>query len=275
MVRRRAFLNNDFIAESKNFVCVRMNPWLDQVNVNRITSMLGRHQNTAIALVRPDARGVAVDDFPTTDDCYWQMYVRGRAAKTIETVEGADQITGVMGELARSVTLKPGAEEGLPLLPVHPDIVQTLNLGACDGRMVVAEVDGVELIEPKLRALVFDDELAGTAHYVRMSAEDWQKAIDAGLIKVDESLGKTGVFIVMPEPFGLWGQVLTHVPVDATSEDLRTCMTDGLTRFRHEFHKEDRSKHLLMGRRDNFLWNEYNPTVAAAQAQQSDKASDM
>lgn len=235
-----------------------MNAWLDEVNVERCTGLLGRHQNTAMAIVAPDADGVSVDSFPVRKDCHWLLYDKPVDSKEINTVTGAHELLPAMVELFETLDLEP-EPVGSPILPVHADIVQVLNFGACDSRMVVIQVEGEQTLEPKLRELVFHEDFLGTAHYARASAEQWQLAIDDGLIELDPSLPKTGLFVLEPEPFGRWGEVLSHATVEATPQELHACLSEGLHEFRQHFHKLDRSKHFLVGRRESIRWTEYKP----------------
>ncbi len=273
-MRRRVFLSPEFSSLSEQFVCVRMNAWLDELNVKRTRHMLGWHQNTAIALVHPDAECVSVDSFPGVDDCYWQMYnsmeSQLRDHKEDESAQGARELLPAMTELAKLVQRTPAAADELPRLPVHPDLTQVFNLAACDSRMVVVQVDGVKDIEPHLRALVWDKELLGTAHYVRASAQEWREAIEAGQVLTEGPTADTGLFTLMPDTFGRGGEVLTYARNGASYDELRASMLSGLADFRANFKKLCRSEHFLVGLHDKIFWQEYGGAMVASSRMSED-----
>lgn len=257
MMRRRVFLSDPFIQLAEHFVCVRMNAWLDEVNVERTRTILGWHQNTALALVSSEAPGVSIDSFPSTDQCEWQLYAHDEGTKEGETELGAASIIPAMEALARQHAPTVKNQDGPPRLPVHPDLTQTLNLAACDSRMVIVQVDGEDAIEPTLRRLIFDDAFSGTAHCVRATAEEWRAAIAVGQIEAPDDAPDAGLFAVMPEGFGRTGQVLASAPLGADDQALRACLDEGLASFREGFRKLSRSEHFLVGLRDQTFWNEY------------------
>ncbi len=271
-MRRRVFLNQSFIAESRHFVCVRLNAWQDKRNVERIVRLQGVHQNSCLALVPPDAPGVAVDSFPTAKECAWgPLDFNGSDGSSPweEVGRHLRSLPDAMRTLAQEHPARPAAGSR-PVLPVFPDLTQVLNIAACDCRAVivaVADESDMAALDHLLVGAIAAPHVVGRAHVVRATPAEWRVALDSGQIVAapDDATGGAiatdipGIFVVGPEPYGLHGTLLARIDSAHSPADLLATLHDGLDRFAASFHKLDRSSHIIEGRRDGKRWKEFQP----------------
>lgn len=264
-MRRRAFLDQTVIALSRAFVCVRLNAWADERNVERIVGLQGAHQNSCLALLAPDARGVASDDFPKREACAWgPLDFNGldKGSPWEEVGHRLEWLPRAMAKLLREYPPKPEAATTRPILPVFPDLAQSLNFAACDSIAVVVEVaegEAVEALDTRLLALAEDPHLVGRSLTVRLTPAAWRAALADGTLASDAPCEDQGLFVVQPDAYGLVGTVIARAPGLPRVEDARRALHEGFDAFARSFHKKDRSSHIIEGRLSGVRWKEYKP----------------
>jgi hypothetical protein len=265
-VRRRAFLDQDVIDASRRFVCVRLNAWLDELHVERVVKLQGFHQNSALALLAPNANGLAPDDFPTADDCAWGPFdfKSPDDENPWETIQArAGWMLGAMNRLAADHPPRPESSGGRPVVPVFPSLEQALNMAACDSRAVLVAVGADKLVRPldtRLLAMMHDPAVAGRVHALRMTPEQWATALQDEHVLGEPRVEPSGVYVIAPDPYGQSGTVLARSPGLSPLEDVRRVVHEGLGVFSAEFRKKDRSSHIVEGRAQGVRWDEFDAT---------------
>ena len=137
---------------------------------------------------------------------------------------GADGpgLARIMNELSSRHPVKAKAASSLPRMPLIPDLVQAINLGAVDSRGVVALIQSQEsagALETYLTQLLFEEGIAGRVHATRVTSEAWREAQERGL--VGESGLRDGVVFLTPEVYGRTAEVGFELPLTARLPELR------------------------------------------------------
>jgi len=174
----------------------------------------------------------------------------------------AGMMLPAMERLAEDYPGKPDVDSEPPILPVFPNLTEVLNIAACDSRAVIALVtpeEDADQLERGLRTLAFEDRIAGRAHIVRMTRDEWASAIADELLDAGDNGNRAGVFVIGPDAYGRHGTVLAQAPGSANVDQLRAMLHHGLQEFSESFKKLDRSAHILEGKRNGVTWAKYKP----------------
>ncbi len=166
----------------------------------------------------------------------------------------------IMRELAAKYPLKEGAQEGLPVLPLMPNLTQAINMGATDARAVLAIVpppEGEDTLSVHLARLLFEPGIAGRVHAVRLNMTEWQEAISQG--QVTGGQPSPGLFFLAPETFGRTAEVQAQIPPTASETRIRGELLAALTEFHDTWNGLDRDAHMQQGAAQKIGWREWNP----------------
>lgn len=259
-------------------------------------------QNTVFCLFEPGAEGLAADDFPTEDSVFFgsrpgrrrpfipsfanlsdeeaQKLIReyrmaevghepdpevvARIAWEYKHVIDGHGLADVMNELTSRFDTVEGHEDDLPVLPLFPDLGQTINMAACDSRAVLALVvpeEGHQALEDQMARLAFTEGIAGRTHLCRVTTEEWAELRGSDVLS--GGTDEIGVRIISPDPYGLSGEVFAELPVVEDLEQAKTDLIAQLDEFRNVWSKSDRTTHLREGSKNGITWSEYDPDVDA------------
>lgn len=257
-------------------------------------------QNTVWAMFEPQAAGLSADSFPTEDVAHFgtragkrhpimpdlkvpmerlvKMIAKLRSDDTgdpnpdMQVVEriaweylnsrDGNEVAQIMRDLSAKHPAKPESRDQTPVLPVMPDLKQTIDIAAADSRaaILVVHADAVdEELERNLAQLAFEDGLAGRSHLVRLTAAEYAAAKARGQVHGGELA--SGVMLVAPRVFGLEGDVWSETPGHVGLSELRTWMHDALAKFHAKWRKPDRRTLLAEGSEKGIVWAEYNPDI--------------
>ena len=166
----------------------------------------------------------------------------------------------VMRDLVAAHPLKDGASESVPVLPVMPDLAQTINLCAADSRAVVALVlpkEGKDTMTAPLTRLLFEEGIAGRVHMVRMTEAEWAAAKASQTVRGSELA--SGVMFLHPNAFGRHAETQVEVPTTVDEAQLRRELSAALQHFHGTWRKGDRKAHLRQGVVEEAFWREWDP----------------
>lgn len=306
MLRRRVFLHPEIIAASRNFVNVRLNIWQNETNYNRLHTLIGAQYsgienrgNTAFAIFKPFAKGLAADSFPKEESIYYGSrvgrlypiclthlvprkkriaFIKQRRLEDLGETEvdpkllkrivwehengrDAPSVAKIMNELAARFPVLEGAAEASPTIPVMPNLIQAINFGAVDSRGVLA------LVEPSEGA---DSPMYG--HVAKLLFEEGIAGrIHAVRVKqfewiearekglIEGGTIASGLAFLRPETFGRNAEVQNEIAATADEAAMRVMLTGALRQFRETWQKLDRKAHLREGIDKQMTWYEYDP----------------
>jgi len=197
----RSFLSNeDVVAESRKFVCIRLATYEDAKEAEFLKNVyLGRSghmENTTFAILSPDGKRKLTSAGRGPFHAYRNAAQMAMGMKGIASQhEGADK--AALGDLQ---------------LPLMKNVELALNVASCDNLPVIITVaDAAERRQELNRALLpsaWSESLAGQFVYVSVADKKLLKPITG--VEIGE-----GILVVEPDQFGLSGAVLKQfAPAD-------------------------------------------------------------
>lgn len=262
-MRRRAFLDDEIIDLSREFVCLRLNAWRDDEAIARASRLQGTHQNSVLALIDPRSEAIRSGRFPEQDDCDWgpmAFYSTEGAPAWVGTAENVKELEPAMRDLLARCTERRAPESRA--LPVLADLDEGLNIAACDNRALIlsiaSEPDGS--VERELVPLAFAPALAGRAHFVRLAPSEFRAALESGRIERagDADPTSPGLAVVRPHAYGQTGTLCSWAPADSDAAQVQHAIQQGLRAFAEEFTKGDRSAHIIEGHKRQIFWDDHD-----------------
>ena len=167
----------------------------------------------------------------------------------------------IMNDLAANYPVKETAKDTLPVLPLLPNVIQAINMGATDSRAVLVLVPTPETaasMQRDMQKLLFEKGIIGRMHAVMATPAEWAELKAAG--KVIGSELEAGMIFLRPESFGQSADVQTEIPAGASIDVTRTALTDSLKVFKETWSKLDREQLLAKGIEEKVTWTEWDPT---------------
>jgi hypothetical protein len=161
--------------------------------------------------------------------------------------------------LERWLALYPGDDELAATerpLPYFATLHQALNVAACDARVLAVVLDPG--LEPLLRPLAWDPEFAGRLHFVAADADD------RALGRVYGATPGAGAFLVIPDEFGMEGDVSARLGADLSPEHIaaaaRTALRAYAARFEPRTVADKFQRHTEVGAPDWFYVSDSQAT---------------
>jgi hypothetical protein len=188
-------------------------------------------QNTSFALLDPSGKKIS----------------RGSRSPS-QTYGSAEKFAVALKELSDSYAKKAKPIEALPTVR---DLRLALNVAAADMRPLVV-VRGKNAAEAKkLQELVastaWSEEVIGTSHYVVLSEE----------VDYEGLRPKLGVTVIQPDPYGLGGEVLSHVAPGKDAKKLGASVAKGIAK--HSAESREHRDHVREARRKGITWESEIP----------------
>ncbi len=213
------------IGATRDFVCVRIDSYESQANQEIVRSYLrGRFENTAFCVLAPDGET--------------RLTRSGRGPH--HASRDFRDIAAIAARYRR---------EGDPADARVPDFNSfklALNVASADQRVLVlvaADGDRLEGAERRLRPLAWRGDIVGRFHY---DFEDRPEAWREALL---QPRGGEGIYLVKPGTFGLEGEVLAKLPIDAPVAEIGEAMAGANREFAAGTEKKVYSEHVREGRR--------------------------
>jgi hypothetical protein len=241
----RSFLSQpDVVAASRDFVCVRLTTYEDEVETAFSRSLfIGRSgdvENTTFVLLGPDGRK--------------RLTRVGRSTRGI--FSNAADMANSMREIASRYPVKPDAAASTPPLPITLDVRLGLDVAASDSLPLVVVVAADETtrtaMESRVAKWAWDREFIGRFTYATTATSKDLKGV-AG-VSVDR-----GVIIIAPDNFGQSGKVIAQLDAGAKDEQIANAMRSVLAN--HQQRMKSMREHRADGIRAGAFWEPRFPVT--------------
>lgn len=236
------FANKDFIATTRDFVCVRIETYEGSESEKLVRNVLnGRYANTSFCIFDPTGER--------------RLSNSGRSPSSL-TRRGRGGDAAVIAAMQRIANrANPKKDAGPALLPDANTFRQALNVASADQRLllVVTTEDEKqrEVLATNLRKVLAAEDLVGKFHVDQI--ED--QADSEGESKWREALGVKGkpqdLLIVRPGEFGLKGEVMQGLDAKASVTTIKKAVVDCNETFAASEKRKSHGKHVSKGLRNN------------------------
>lgn len=245
----RSFLTNeDVIAASRDFVCIRCATYEDAEEAEFLkwifTGRGGDLENTVFCILSPDAT---------------QKLIRG--ARGPMQFRGASDMAQQMQNIAADYP-RDGKSEALPQLK---NVRLGINVAACDNLPAVIVMsenkETLAELKDKLSPIAWNEKMAGMFIFCTTS--------DPSELEVIQGLkGSEGIAIVAPDAYGQKANVLHQLPSDATVDELQSAFAKVVAEFERPI--KSHQSHVRTGRKEGVEWETEIPVTdsQALKAQQ-------
>lgn len=194
-------------------------------------------ENTVFALLGPDGRT--------------KLCRSGRSpGMTFRSAPAfVDALTEITEEHAADVKRKAARTKVLPPLPTYKSFRIALNVASADSRplmvaLVEEEDDREEAVE-RLRTMAWGEEFIGRFHYAAV--------FDRAELEGIEDLPRgDGFLLIQPGAYGLEGEVLADLDLDARDKKLQAFFAEGIAAYQPA--TKDPRAHVRNGRRSGKSW---------------------
>ena len=246
------FASEEFIEFSRKLVCVRVETYENKATELIVRDLLGgRFANTAFVIYAPDGETKL-----SRSNRSPQRVLAGRGRRQSES-DGEDQ--RVIQELEQILAeYEPKGDKAETTLQDFDEFRQSLNVASSDQRLLVVisgKESQIESVSENIKQVMVDEEIIGRFHLdqVDVAAEkEWAKSIsDIG--------DTTGIFIIQAGEFGMDGKALSHLSLDATSEELKQAMLEANKTFADTEERKSYSDHVRKGRRQGIYFENEIP----------------
>ncbi len=227
------------VTASRDWVCIRPATYESEIEAAILKRLFrtrsGELENTVFALLDPNGKRIT----------------RGGRSPSFVFADAADMATEML-RIAKDFKPKKVARD----LPTIADVRLGLNVAACDNvPLVVAwakNAKGLPALRAKLAQAAWDTGIVGRAHYVIAHETEGQ----VGVSEVAEFEGKLGVYVVVPDAYGLEGRVLEYL---SSKKELAAGLREALGRY-EPVTKNDR-RHVREGKRKGLDWESELPVT--------------
>ena len=224
------FSDEKVIEASRKFVCVRIESYASEENQKIVRSYLnGRFANTAFCILAPDGEE--------------RLTRSGRGPRMAVSGDGEGFATE-LDKIADRYQMRGDAAEAA--VPDFPSFKLALNVSAADQRLLVLLAGNENQLRgagERLRSLAWDPMIQGRFNYDFDMTDDWKKTLSQG------NDAGAGIYLVMPDSFGLEGEVMKKLPLDAKSDAIRKALAEANSKFAKSTEKKVYSAHVSEGRR--------------------------
>lgn len=240
---RRFLSDQDVVAKSRDFVCVRLATYESAAEAEFLKSVFigrsGQLENTVFAILAPDGRTPLVRAGRSPDHSF----------------RGDDAPRAMAAAMEKFAAQYPAKNTDVRPLPYLADLRRAINVAACDIQalaIVSASTQAArEKIEATLAPMAWSKEFVGRLAYVSLAKGD-------DIAVVEDGGAKDGVLIVQPDTYGLKAKVLAR-DAGTDPESLARAMRGGLEKFVAE--TKDSQKHIQEGRRRGVYWKTEIPVT--------------
>ena len=256
----RSFLaDNDVIAASRKFVCIRLATYenaKENALLKTIFARGGNLENTVFALLTPDGKTALVRSGRSPVWAFGGVNGPGINAQPLPSIK---KMAGTLEAIALAYPGKGNVAKGPPPLPYLADLRLALNVTACDRQPLVAvfapDAGQRKKMEQELSRVAWSDQFIGQAQYVPVA--------DAKEFKVVKGLtAKAGFIVIQPGTFGLEGKVLGEIAAGTRAGELKNQLAKALGN--HKPSKLTYYEHRRAGAQAGKHWESKTPNTDGA-----------
>ncbi len=240
MLDRGPLSDAQVIATLRNFVCVRPLTYENKAEsdyLRKIFAPRGFLENTVFTIMDPEAK----------------KYL-ARPGRGPDTLYGDPDDKDFSLPKSLSAVAKPyKAAYPQSAFPSSGNTRYGLNVAACDYRpltLVVGSSEERDALKKKVASLAWTEKFWGTFAYAESQPTDMKQIKGAS--------GKSGVFFVQPDEYGVRGTVLTFSETTASTEELETAMDKALRAYKPRVFGDHR-EHLMKGMKAGIRWRSAIP----------------
>ena len=212
-------------------MCVRIDSYESEKHQQWVRRFLnGRFENSVFCVLSPDG-----DDWVTRASRGPEMVLGRNATEQIKTI-------------ARQY--KPKTDTRGAVVQDFHTFRQALNVASADQRVLVL-ISGPEKslkgLRESLKPVANNPKIVGRFHFDFDSSDVWTKAIQG-------EKGKAGIVVIRPGEFGMKGEVMAQLPLDASNENLLAALHKANQTFAATTEKKVYSQHVSKGRQQGIYF---------------------
>jgi hypothetical protein len=241
-VQNSLFSTQEFIKASRDFVCVRIETFENEQSEMLVRNILGGNlANTAFVILSPDG----TERLTASGRSPGMAMIQGRS----RTDTSGSQNVSIINQMQQIADRFAPQQDGLGVgLQDFHSLRQALNCAAADQRPLVVVHTGRadrSAVESKLKSLFEDEQIIGKFHLDfidRRVDRGWESTLNA-------KSQVPAILIVRPGQFGLEGQILKQVAVDANAALIKRSLLEANREYASVESRKDYEQHVRSGKR--------------------------
>ena len=236
---------------SRKFVCVRIETFENKESESLVKRVLGGQlANTAFAILNPDGTSKLTPGSRSPGMSLANKRTDTTGKDNKEIIRKLNRIAGdfeSVGEMSEAI-----------LQDFH-SLRQALNCASADQRLLVvinADDSERESIQSTLQNVFTNESVMGKFHLNFLNAEtdqNWQEVLSG----TEEG---AGIMLVRSGQFGVDGEVLARVAIDAGEDKIKAALLEANQEFASVEVRKDYDQHVRAGRRDGVEFENEIPT---------------
>ncbi len=249
----RSFLSNeDVIAASRDFVCIRLATYEDAEEAKYLRTIFTRRgdlENTVFAILAPDGKT--------------ELVRSGRGPKFRSPAQMAERMQHLVSANYRNAQKRRWSDRQLPAMK---SLELALNVASCDGLPALVAIGKTEAelneLREQLVPLAWNEQLGGQFVVATVDSSADLRPI-RGLDDVDSE----GVYLLEPDQFGLSGRVIAKI--DAGHESAEGQLKSALADFKPPV--KNHRQHVQAGYQLGLRWETAIPVTDKQAVQASSR----
>ena len=222
------FSNSDVIDATRKFVCVRIDSYESEENQEIVRSYLnGRFANTAFCILAPDGK---------------TRLLRGSRGPN-QSFRNTDELVSKLKSVAENYESRGDVSQST--VPDFNSFRLALNVASADQRVLVllaAPEDQLAATEKRMRPLAWHSKVQGRFQFDLESGNSWKAPLSQA------ADAKPGIYLIKPDTFGLHGEVLERLDLNAEPKTILEAMSKANTAYAKTTAKKIYNTHVQEGR---------------------------
>ncbi len=219
------FSDPDVIKASRKFICVRIDSYESEENQKIVRSHLGgRFENTAFCVIAPDGEE--------------RLTRSGRGPQHIS--RDFDDIAAIADRYKSRGDILDSH------IPDFNSFALALNVSSADQKillLIAGDEDEIAAASKRIRSVVWNKNVMGRFNYdFESDGSSWTGPLSS------KSIG-SGFHLIRPGEFGLEGQIVKSLPLNASNSNLLQAMVVANRDYAKSTKKKVYSSHVVEGRR--------------------------
>ena len=219
------FSDPDVIKASRKFICVRIESYESEENQKIVRSHLGgRFENTAFCVIAPDSQK--------------RLTRSGRGPQHIS--RNFDDIAVIADRYKSRGDILDSR------IPDFNSFALALNVSSADQKillLIAGDEDEIADAGRRIRSVAWGADVVGRFNY------DFESDSESWTAPLSSKSKKSGFYIVRPGEFGLEGEIVKSLPLNASNETLLQEMASANRDYAKRTKKKVYSSHVVEGRK--------------------------